>query len=64
MLDGIPSIVPQDLFDRVQEKLAKPGVSAKFITSWHHRFRKLDVRQKSRCKMLIDTVQRYFPLRT
>ena len=29
------------------EKLAKPKVSAEFITFWLHRFRKLDVRQKS-----------------
>ena len=53
--DGIPAIVPQDLFDRVQEKLAKPKVSAEFMTFWLHRFRKLDVRQKSHRKMLIDT---------
>lgn len=37
------------------EKLAKPKVSAEFMTFWLHRFRKLDVRQKSHCKMLIDT---------
>lgn len=58
--DGIPAIVPQDLFDRVQEKivcekLAKPKVSAEFMTFWLHRFRKLDVRQKSHRKMLTDT---------
>jgi len=37
------------------EKLAKPKVSAEFLTFWLHRFRKLDVRQKSHRKMLIDT---------
>ena len=37
------------------EKLAKPKVSAEFMTFWFHRFRKLDVRQKSHRKMLIDT---------
>lgn len=37
------------------EKLAKPKESAEFMTFWLHRFRKLDVRQKSHRKMLIDT---------
>ena len=37
------------------EKLAKPKVSAEFMTFWLHRFRKLDVRQKGHRKMLIDT---------
>ena len=37
------------------EKLAKPKVSAEFMTFWLHRFRKLDVRQKTHRKMLIDT---------
>ncbi len=37
------------------EKLAKPKVSAEFMTFWLHRFRKLDVRQKIHRKMLIDT---------
>ena len=32
----------------------KPRVSAEFMTFWLHRFRKLDVRQKSHRKMLID----------
>jgi hypothetical protein len=36
------------------EKLAKPKVSAGFMTFWLHRFRKLDVRQKSHRKILID----------
>ena len=30
--DGIPAIVSQDLFARVQEKLANPKVSAEFMT--------------------------------
>ena len=37
------------------EKLAKPRISEEFITFWLHRFRKLDVTQKSHRKMLIDT---------
>ena len=37
------------------EKLSKPKVSAEFMTFWLHRFRKLDVRQQSHRKMLIDT---------
>ena len=37
------------------EKLAEPKVSAEFMTFWLHRFRKLDVQQKSHRKMLIDT---------
>ena len=37
------------------EKLAKPKISAEFMTFWLHRFRKLDVQQKSHRKMLIDT---------
>ena len=36
------------------EKLSKPKVSAEFMTFWLHRFRKLDVRQQSHRKMLID----------
>ena len=35
--------------------MAKPKVSSEFMTFWLHRFRKLDVRQKSHRKMLIDT---------
>ena len=38
-----------------REKLAKPKVSAEFMTFWLQRFRKLDVRQKSHRKILIDT---------
>ena len=37
------------------EKLAKPKISAEFMTFWLYRFRKLDVRQKFHRKMLIDT---------
>ena len=37
------------------ENLIRPKVSAEFVTFWLHRFRKLDVRQQSHRKMLIDT---------
>jgi len=37
------------------EKLAKPKISAEFMTFWLYRFRKLDVRQPSHRKLLIDT---------
>ena len=37
------------------EKLARPKISAEFMTFWLHRFRKLDGRQKSHKKKLIDT---------
>ncbi len=37
------------------EKLAKPKISAEFMTFWLHRFRKLDTQKKSHRKMLIDT---------
>lgn len=36
------------------EKLAKPRISPEFTTFWLHKFRKLDVRQQSHRKMLID----------
>ena len=36
------------------EKIAKPRISPEFVTFWLHKFRKLDVRQQSRRKMLID----------
>ena len=36
------------------EKIAKPRISPDFVTFWLHKFRKLDVRQQSQCKMLID----------
>ena len=36
------------------EKLAKPKISADFMRFWLERFRKLDVRQRSHRKMLID----------
>ncbi len=38
-----------------REKLGKPKVSAEFMTFWLHRFRKLDITQKSHRQMLIDT---------
>lgn len=37
------------------EKLAKPKISAEFITQWLHRFRKLDIQKKEHRKLLIDT---------
>ena len=36
------------------EKIAKPRISLEFVTFWLHKFRKLDVRQQSHRKMLID----------
>lgn len=36
------------------EKIAKPRTSPEFVTFWLHKFRKLDVRQQSHRKMLID----------
>ena len=36
------------------EKIAKPRISPEFVTFWLHKFRKLDVRQQSHRKMLID----------
>jgi len=45
----------EDLEIRIaNEQLVKPKVSAEFVTFWLHRFRKLDVRQQSHRKMLID----------
>ena len=38
-----------------KERLVKPKISAEFMTFWLHRFRKLDVTQKSHRQMLIDT---------
>ena len=47
--------VRDDLENRIAcEKLAKPRISPEFMTFWLHRFRKLDVKQKSHRKMLID----------
>ena len=37
------------------EKLAKPKITEEQMMFWLHRFRKLDVRQQSHRKMLIDT---------
>jgi Site-specific recombinases, DNA invertase Pin homologs len=46
----------EDLEIRIaNENLVRPKVSAEFVTFWLHRFRKLDVRQQSHRKMLIDT---------
>ena len=51
-----PDATEEELGNKIAcEKLAKPKVSAEFMTFWLHRFRKLDVRQKSHRKMLIDT---------
>ena len=36
------------------EKIAKPRISPEFVTFWLHKFCKLDVRQQSHRKMLID----------
>ena len=36
------------------EKIAKPRISPEFVTFWLHKFRKLDIRQQSHRKMLID----------
>ena len=48
--------VKEDLEIRISnEKLNKPKVSAEFATFWLHRFRKLDVRQMSHRKVLIET---------
>ncbi|MCI9510120.1 MAG: recombinase family protein [Angelakisella sp.] len=37
------------------EKLAKPKISAEFMASWLHQFRKLDIQQKAHRQTLIDT---------
>ncbi len=37
------------------ENLVRTKVSSEFVTFWLHRFRKLDIREKSHRKMLIDT---------
>lgn len=36
------------------EKIAKPRIGPEFVTFWMYKFRKLDVRQQSHRKMLID----------
>ena len=38
-----------------EEKLAKPKISAEFMTFWLHKFRKLDVQKEEHRQMLIDT---------
>ena len=49
-------VTKEELETRIAcEKLAKPKVGTEFIIFWLHHFRKLDVRQKSHRKMLIDT---------
>ncbi len=54
-LDELES-AKEDIEIRIaNEKLAKPKVSAEFVTFWLQRFRKLDVKQPSHRKMLIDT---------
>lgn len=54
-LDELES-AKEDIEIRIaNEKLAKPKVSAEFVTFWLQRFRKLDVGQQSHRKMLIDT---------
>ena len=36
------------------EKIVRPRISPEFVTFWLHKFRRLDVRQQSHRKMLID----------
>ena len=36
------------------EKIVRPRISLEFVTFWLHKFRRLDVRQQSHRKMLID----------
>lgn len=52
--DGIPAIVPLDLFNRVQEKLAKPRVSEEQVRFFLQRFRALDIAKPEQRKTLID----------
>ncbi len=48
--------VKEDLEIKIaNENITKPKLSAEFVTFWLHKFRKLDVRQQSHRKMLIDT---------
>ena len=49
-------VVENDLENKIAlEKLSKPRISEDFMRFWLCRFRKLDVKQKSHRKMLIDT---------
>ena len=52
--DGVPQEAVWKNW-KLQKRNWKPKVSAEFMTFWLHRFRKLDLRQKSHRKMLIDT---------
>ncbi len=46
----------EELLARIgEEKLEKTKIPAEFMTFWLHKFRKLDVRQESHRKMLVDT---------
>ena len=46
----------EDLEIRIaNEKLAKPKLTAEFVTMWLERFRKLDMRKKEHRQQLIDT---------
>ena len=48
--------VKEDLEVKIaNEKLAKPRISAEFVTFWLLKFRKLDIRKQAHRKMLIDT---------
>ncbi len=48
-------VAKEDLEIKIaNEKIAKPRISPEFITFWLHKFRKLDTRQQSHRKMLID----------
>ena len=48
-------VAKEDLEIKIaNEKIAKPRISPEFVTFWLHKFRKLDVRQQSHRKMLID----------
>ena len=50
-----PEAAKEDLEIKIaNEKIAKPRISPEFVTFWLHKFRKLDVRQQSHRKMLID----------
>lgn len=56
ILESVLEAARDDLEQKIaSEKLAKPRISAEFITFWLHRFRKLDVTQKAHRKMLMDT---------
>ena len=53
--NAIPALVSEDLFNKVQEKLAKPKVTEEFIRFWLLRFRKLDMSLKDQRQALVDT---------